>query len=98
MIPALPFLWLSRHAAVSLPPSWPPYLSPGWIAAYLVGALAWLAIYELGGLALVAVIVMLGASLAIAAGWWMHTWSDRQRGELPRARARARARRNSGRR
>ena len=46
--------------------SWPPYLSPAWIAAYGVGALAWFGLYELWGACLV-VAVLAGGALAIHA-------------------------------
>lgn len=45
---------------------WPPYLSPGWIAAYGVGALGWCAIYALAGAAVV-IAVLVGGTLAITA-------------------------------
>ncbi|TMQ04396.1 MAG: hypothetical protein E6J90_51530 [Deltaproteobacteria bacterium] len=40
--------------------SWPPYLGPGWIAAYAIGLLAWLAIFELWGACFVVAVLAIG--------------------------------------
>jgi hypothetical protein len=60
------------------PSTWPPFLSPPWLAAYAVGVSAWLAVYGLGGGILVVIVAGVGCSALARLGWWLHTWSDRE--------------------
>ena len=60
------------------PRTWPPYLSPLWLAAYAIGVSAWLALYGLGGGTLVVIVAGVGCAAIVRIGWWLHTWGDRE--------------------
>ena len=47
---------------------WPPFLSPGWLAAYAIGGLLWRAIGEVTPLAVIVVVASLGALGIVALG------------------------------
>jgi hypothetical protein len=51
---------------------WPPYCSPGWLAAYALGLLAWLAIWHLWGACLVVAMIAGGLFGTIAIADWLH--------------------------
>jgi hypothetical protein len=51
---------------------WPPFLSPGWLAAYTIGLLGWLAIFTELGLAGVIAIGAGGLWVGAVIGEWLH--------------------------
>ena len=56
------------------PRDWPPYASPGWLAAYAAGFLTWFAIAELWGACVVLALIVVAVWLGLVAGEALHRY------------------------